>query len=234
MQVKLHISAGHWEAEVTPAAGPESGPDQAESAWCRVSGTAPLLTAEQKERLLAQLGDCPLELYKLLQGQDSPLLAASGLPPVQAESCSCGDAGCRHAAAAAQALAASPLQRLELAGLPREELLRGVFAVWPQEAEAASSTAATAGAGARSGSSRGGAAINEWIAEAAVEGTLHRAGPGFHSFEVKLPQELAADSGLPDAAKLLPGLPRAAQALELVREKAAARARETSLPKNGG
>ncbi|MFB5762385.1 phosphoribosylglycinamide synthetase [Paenibacillus medicaginis] len=230
MQVKLQISAGHWEAEVMPAGG--NGPDSAASAACRVAGTASLLTAERKEELLAELRDCPLELYKLLQGEDSPLLAAHGLPPVKAETCSCGDAACRHAAAVAQTLAASPLQRLELAGLPREELLRGVFAAWPQEPEGASSAAATAGAGARSTSSRGGAAINEWIAGAAAEGTLHRPGPGFHSFEVKLPQELGAGGGGPDAAKLLPGLPRAAQALELIREKAAARAREVYLSKN--
>ncbi|MDP4098549.1 phosphoribosylglycinamide synthetase [Paenibacillus sp. P96] len=234
MQVKLQISVGRWEAVVTPAAGPGNGSASAASPGYRVIGTAPLLTAERKARLLAELGECPLELYKLLQGQGTPLLDACDLSTAQAEACSCGAADCPHAAAAAQALAAAPLQRLQLAGLPREELLRGVFAAWPQEMEEASSAAAMAGAGTRGSSRSGGAAIGEWIAEAAAEGTLHRPGPGFHAVEVKLPQELVADSAAPDAAGLLPGLPRAAQAFELIRGKAAARAREAYPPKNSG
>ncbi|WP_366291201.1 hypothetical protein [Paenibacillus sp. AN1007] len=248
-KVELHMSPGMWTAEVNTAAN--SGKEASGSADANetgtastgvftVTGTLPQLSEAQREAVLAQLRRRPLALYALLRGGPAPeelagLLAAAepaGAPgdavPGAAAACTCGSAGCAHAAAAERAaaarLAAEPLQLLAHAGLPREALLAGVLGSWAEELAHDPSgpgrAAETAGRPqARAG--EGGAAVGEWIAEAAADGAMHQPGPGFGAVEVRLAQP-GTPPALPELTALLPGVPAAA-GLDLIRERVAAR-----------
>lgn len=250
-KIELHMSPGVWTAEVNTLA--DSGErlsgsadaDQtgtAASGMFKVKGTLAQLNETQREAVLAQLRKRPLALYALLRGGPAPeelagLLAAAELVDAPgaavlgaapAASCTCGRAGCAHAAAAERAvtarLAAEPLQLLAHAGLPREALLAGVLGSWAEELAHDPSgpgrAAETAGRPqARAG--EGGAAVGEWIAEAAADGAMHQPGPGFGAVEVRLAQP-GKPPALPELTALLQGVPAAA-GLDLIRERVATR-----------
>ncbi|MDP9701009.1 hypothetical protein J2T16_003922 [Paenibacillus intestini] len=249
--VELHMSPGVWTAEVNAAADSgETVPGSADtdqtgtaaSGVFTVTGTLPQLSEAQREAVLAQLRKRPLALYALLRGGPAPEELAGLLPAAApagtpseaalgaapAAACTCGRAGCAHAAAAERAvaarLAAEPLLQLAHAGLPREALLAGVLGSWAEELAHDPSgpgrAAETAGRPqARAG--EGGAAVGEWIAEAAADGAMHQPGPGFGAVEVRLAQP-GKPPALPELTALLPGVPAAA-GLDLIRERVAAR-----------
>lgn len=175
----------------------------------------------------AARGPAPAELAGLLPapaGAQGAALPGAAAPAA----CTCGRAGCAHAAAAERAvaarLAAEPLLQLAHAGLPREALLAGVLGSWAAELahdpSGAGRAAETAGRPqARAG--EGGAAVGEWIAEAAADGAMHQPGPGFGAVQVRLAQP-GKPPALPELTALLPGVPAAA-GLDLIRERVAAR-----------
>jgi len=247
-KIELHMSPGVWTAEVNTLAGVgEEVPDDADanqtgtaaSGMFKVKGTLAQLSETQREAVLAQLRQRPLALYALLRGGPAPeelagLLAAAeladapGAAVLGSAACTCGRAGCAHAAAAERAVtarfAAEPLQLLAHAGLPREALLAGVLGSWAEELAHDPSgpgrAAETAGRPqARAG--EGGAAVGEWIAEAAADGAMHQPGPGFGAVEVRLAQP-GKPPALPELTALLQGVPAAA-GLDLIRERVAAR-----------
>ncbi len=245
-KIELHMSPGVWTAEVNTAADPgeiASGFADADQTGTAVSGvftvngTLPQLSEAQREAVLTQLRKRPLALYALLRGGPAPEELAGLLPAAEpagapgaatAAACTCGRAGCPHAAAAERAvaarLAAEPLQQLAHAGLPREALLAGVLGSWAEELAhdpgGPGRAAETAGRPqARAG--EGGAAVGEWIAEAAADGAMHQPGPGFGAVEVRLAQS-GKPPALPELTALLPGVPAAA-GLDLIRERVAAR-----------
>ncbi|PQP83625.1 hypothetical protein C0Q44_02755 [Paenibacillus sp. PCH8] len=248
-KIELHMSPGGWTAEVNTTA--DAGHDASASADAvengtaisglfTVTGTLPQLSEGQREAVLAQLRKRPLALYALLRGGPAPeelagLLPAApeGLPGAAATAsaavaCTCGRTGCAHAAAAERAvaarLAAEPLLQLAHAGLPREALLAGVLGTWAEELAHDPSgpgrAAETAGRPQVRGG-EGGAAVGEWIAEAAADGAMHQPGPGFGAIEVHLAKPGKAPA-LPELTALMPGVPATA-GLDLIRERVAAR-----------
>ncbi|WP_145407921.1 hypothetical protein [Paenibacillus xylanexedens] len=135
--------------------------------------------------------------------------------------------------AAAARYAAEPLLQLAHAGLPREALLAGVLGSWAEELahEPGGSGRAAETAGrpqARGG--EGGAAVGEWIAEAAAEGAMHQPGPGFGAVQVQLAQP-GKPPATPELTALLPGVPAVA-GLTLIRERVAARIWQAVQKKN--
>ena len=205
--VELHMSPV-WTAEVnTVADSAEIVPSSADvgsdrnSRIRRVHGHRCAAAAKRAEReaVLAQLRKRPLALYALLRGGPAPEELAGLLPAAlpageaalgaaPAAACTCGRADCAHAAAAERAvaarLAAELLLQLAHAGL-REALLRcaGIGQRNLPMIPAARRAAEMAGRPqARAG--EGGAAVGEWIAEAAADGAMHQPGPGFGAVEV--------------------------------------------------
>ncbi|WP_315794377.1 hypothetical protein [Paenibacillus sp. BIC5C1] len=212
-----------------------------------VTGTLPQLSEAEREAVLAQLRKRPLALYALLRGGPAPAELDGLLPrhaPSEAEqgtaslggslsaggaaTCTCGRPECAHAAAAERAVAArfaaEPLLQLAHAGLPREALLAGVLGSWAEELAHDPSgpgrAAETAGRPQARGG-EGGAAVGEWIAEAAADGAMHQPGPGFGAVKVRLAQP-GKPPATPELAALLPGVPATA-GLALIRERVAAR-----------
>ncbi|UPK44517.1 hypothetical protein [Paenibacillus pabuli] len=245
--VELHMSPGGWTAEVSADA--DAGKDALASAGkiesakglFTVTGTLPQLSEAEREAVLAQLRKRPLALYALLRGGPAPAELAGLLPAAPGEAaagsslgaggaaaCTCGRPGCAHAAAAERAVAArfaaEPLLQLAHAGLPREALLAGVLGSWAEELAHDPSgpgrAAETAGRPQARGG-EGGAAVGEWIAEAAADGAMHQPGPGFGAVEVRLAQP-GKPPATPELAALLPGVPATA-GLALIRERVAAR-----------
>ncbi|MDO7906668.1 hypothetical protein Q5741_09565 [Paenibacillus sp. JX-17] len=216
--VELTIETGRWSAVVRSADGTA----------VRLAGTGARLGDAARAQLLARLQARPIELYRLLQGEPAPAVAAL-LPPLPDDAAAEDGSEPPRALAEAvrEALTAEPLLRLALAGLPRAELLAGVFGSWAEElaAQGAPRRAPAAEPAVR-GEARGAAgAVGDWIAEAAAAGTLHQPGPGFSSVEVRLPQELQPQEPPAGLAALLPGQPRAAEGLALVRARTAEAAR---------
>lgn len=238
LQMQPSSAPGAWTAEVSPASGhharmqaPEAEPDLADSGDgpFTVTVVQAHLDAGARAALLAELRRRPQALYALLRGGPAPAELAGLLPAApEAGACTCGRAGCAHAAAAVRAAAArcaaEPLQQLAQAGLPREALLAGVFGSWAEaladDPNGASRAAETAGRPQARGG-EGGAAVGEWIAEAAADGALHQPGPGFGAVQVQL-AEPGKPPALPQLEALLPGKPAAA-GLALIRERVAAR-----------
>lgn len=224
-----------------------------------VTCTLPQLGEAAREAIFAELRERPLALYALLrsgaaQAQAPVSAELAALLPAAAEftlaaepaaqatlgaaaTCSCGSPGCAHVAAAVQAAAAryaaEPLLQLAHAGLPREALLAGVLGSWAEELahEPGGSGRAAETAGrpqARGG--EGGAAVGEWIAEAAAEGAMHQPGPGFGAVQVQLAQP-GKPPATPELTALLPGVPAVA-GLTLIRERVAARIWQAVQKKN--
>ncbi|WP_143021576.1 hypothetical protein [Paenibacillus sp. OK060] len=249
--VELHMSPGGWTAEVSAAsdAGKEvlaaAGKTESAEGLFTVTGTLQQFSEAEREAVLAQLRKRPLALYALLRGGPAPAELAGLLPaaPSEAElgtaaggslsaggtaACTCGRPRCAHAAAAERAVAArfaaEPLLQLAHAGLPREVLLAGVLGSWAEELAHDPSgpgrAAETAGRPQARGG-EGGAAVGEWIAEAAADGAMHQPGPGFGAVKVRLAQP-GKPPATPELAALLPGVPATA-GLALIRERVAAR-----------
>ncbi|WP_340015500.1 hypothetical protein [Paenibacillus sp. FSL K6-1318] len=247
-KIELHMSPGGWTAEVNTAADAEQensdsaaeGKTGSAAGVFTVTGTPAPLSEAQREAVLAQLRKRPLTLYALLRGGPAPDELAGLLPAAQAPegppgaatasaavACTCGRPSA-HAAAAERAvaarLAAEPLLQLAHAGLPREALLAGVLGAWAEELAHDPSgpgrAAETAGRPQVRGG-EGGAAVGEWIAEAAADGAMHQPGPGFGAVEVRLTQP-GKPPALPELTALLPGVPATA-GLDLIRERVAAR-----------
>ncbi|MCG7386258.1 hypothetical protein [Paenibacillus sp. ACRRY] len=233
--VELHMSPGGWTAEVSEGAeahqNASADAEQAGTATSlfTVTGTLPQLSENAREAVLAQLRKRPLALYALLRGGPAPAELAGLLPSAPAAAaCTCGRTDCAHAAAAEHAIAArfaaEPLLQLAHAGLPREALLAGVLGSWAEELahdpSSAGRAAETAGRPQARGG-EGGAAVGEWIAEAAADGAMHVPGPGFGAVQVRLAQP-GKPPATPELAALLPGVPVAA-GLTMIRERVAAR-----------
>ncbi|RRJ63734.1 hypothetical protein EHV15_12940 [Paenibacillus oralis] len=163
--------------------------------------------------------------------------------------CACGEPGCARAAeavaAAEAAWARDAALRLEALGWTPEALAGAVWAAWAAAAplpdpEAALRQAAGPREGERraSGPGGGGAALAEWLAEAAEQGRLHEPGPEFHDIGVELgrPDAAGEPPGGPDPAPwaaLLPGVPGAAQGLALVAAQVRQRAERLAAPLRG-
>ncbi|WDQ34179.1 hypothetical protein PTQ21_08035 [Paenibacillus marchantiae] len=249
--VELHMSPGGWTAEVSAASDASkevlaaAGKTESAEGLFTVTGTLQQFSEAEREAVLAQLRKRPLALYALLRGGPAPAELAGLLPatPSEAElgtaaggslsaggaaTCTCGRTGCAHASAAERAVAArfaaEPLLQLAHAGLPREALLAGVLGSWAEELAHDPSgpgrAAETAGRPQARGG-EGGAAVGEWIAEAAADGAMHQPGPGFGAVKVRLAQP-GKPPATPELAALLPGVPATA-GLALIRERVAAR-----------
>ncbi|WP_342416501.1 phosphoribosylglycinamide synthetase [Paenibacillus sp. FSL R10-2782] len=227
LRVKLRVTSGQWEAEVEEY-GTDNGSATAQAA--RWTGTVPVLDPEQQTAWLEQLKAEPWDIYRFIQGEaclslDEVVQVAAAAATSNLED---GAGAADEAKKALQAgLESEPLLGLELIGMTREALLEFVFSAWAGELSHVQGTSpalepTSRSEGARSGSS----AISEWIAESAAEGALHRPGAGFHAIEIRLPQKLAR-MNVADITVLLPGLPRAEEALKLIRERVAERARAT-------
>ncbi|MGZ7443313.1 hypothetical protein [Paenibacillus sp. TH7-28] len=163
--------------------------------------------------------------------------------------CACGAPGCARAAeaiaAAEAAWARDAALRLKALGWTPEALAGAVWAAWAAAAplpdpEAALRQAAGPREGERraSGPGGGGAALAEWLAEAAEQGRLHEPGPEFHDLGVELgrPDAAGEPPGGPDPAPwaaLLPGVPGAAQGLALVAAQVRQRAERLAAPLRG-
>ncbi|WP_440115938.1 hypothetical protein [Paenibacillus sp. QZ-Y1] len=239
-EVNTAADAGHNDSASANAGKTVSGA----GGLFTVTGTLPQLSEAAREAVLVQLRERPLTLYALLRGGPAPAELAELLPAVPggapgtaaeaplsagAAVCTCGRPGCAHAAAAEHAFAArfaaEPLLQLAHAGLPREALLAGVLGAWAEELAHAPSSpgraAETAGRPQARGG-EGGAAVGEWIAEAAADGAMHQPGPGFGAVEVRLAKPGKPPATPEIAALLPPGVPATA-GLTLIRERVAAR-----------
>ncbi|SMF91047.1 hypothetical protein SAMN05661091_5332 [Paenibacillus uliginis N3/975] len=200
----------------------------------RVSIPVQMLEPAAKDGVLHRLSGDPQALYRLLQSRPAPWLdewAPSSVPDEgSAARCTCGRAACEHAAAVLEAarerLAAEPLQRLALLGLPREALLAGVFGAWAEAAPPAARGSAEEAAARPKEKALSGPSPGEWLAEAAAEGRLHRPGPLLQEVEVRLapppPPGQLGPAG--DWAGLLPQVRGASKALGLVVREAANKA----------
>ncbi|WP_413374936.1 hypothetical protein [Paenibacillus taichungensis] len=224
-----------------------AGKTESDEGLFTVTGTLHQLSEAEREAVLAQLRKRPLALYALLRGGPAPgeldgllprhapseavpgtAVAGGSLNAGGTAACTCGRSGCAHAAAAERAVAArfaaEPLLQLAHAGLPREALLAGVLGSWGEELAHDPSgpgrAAETAGRPQARGG-EGGAAVGEWIAEAAADGAMHQPGPGFGAVKVRLAQP-GKPPATPELAALLPGVPATA-GLALIRERVAAR-----------
>ncbi|MGG1931967.1 hypothetical protein [Paenibacillus macerans] len=162
--------------------------------------------------------------------------------------CACGVPGCARAAeavaAAEAAWARNAVLRLKALGWTTETLAAAVWDAWAAAAPLPDPEAALRrAAGPREGERRasgpgGGAALAEWLAEAAEQGRLHEPGPEFHDIGVELgrPDAAGEPPGGPDPAAwaaLLPGVPGAAQGLALVAAQVRQRAERLAAPLRG-
>lgn len=199
--------------------------------------------AERKHEVLHQLSAHPGELYDLLQDSLNGGLAVLELLPADAELEQAYEqtAGVLPGGIllprVKQQLAKEPLLAFALRGLPKEELLSGVFALWAEQVnepdmeaeDAAVAPVSLAAELARL--ERKGPAVSsgEWLAEAAAEGSLHQPGPLFHEISARpfpaVPDVIEPEE---DWSTLLPQTPKALEGLALlmrrVSEAAARRA----------
>jgi hypothetical protein len=225
-RVKLRVSDGQWEAEVEEY-GTENGSVAVHSHTASWTGPLPVLAPEQRTALLEQLKAEPLDVYRLLQGEACHALYTVVQAAADTAVCSLeGDVLADDAKTALKAgLESEPLLCLELIGMTREALLEHIFSAWAGELSHVQGASPALEPTSRSESGRSGsAAIGDWIAESAAEGALHRPGAGFHAIEISLTQKLMPVNEA-DITALLPGLPRAEEALKLIRERVADRAR---------
>lgn len=227
-RVKLRVTDGQWEAEVEEEYGSENGSATAQAV--RWTGTVPVLDPEQRTAWLEQLKAEPWDIYRFMQGEACPSLdeVVQAAADAATSSLENGVGAADEAKKALQAgLESDPLLGLELIEMTREALLEFVFSAWAGELSHVQGASPALEPTSRSeGTRSGSAAISEWIAEFAAEGALHRPGAGFHAIEIRLPQKLAPVNEA-DITALLPGLPRAEEALKLIRERVAERARAT-------
>lgn len=229
MRVKLQVSAGSWEVEVTEYAGQE---ERVPVRSYHVTGSQPVFTLSQKKEWMDLMKEKPLDLYRLLSGQYIPAIEAISKAAVDSiNSLSEGEQDVPRESLKS-ALETEPLLCLELAGVTRDELLDSVFDAWAAELAHIPQTTLAVESLPREGARGSAAAISDWIAESAAQGALHRPGPGFYEIDIHLSQDLPQDQPVHDAAALLPNLPRAGEALAIVRARVAARAR-AAIPGQG-
>ncbi|MBO3283048.1 phosphoribosylglycinamide synthetase [Paenibacillus sp. SEL3] len=227
-RVKLKVTDGQWIAELdrNGLEGESTGVPSAHAVqWM---GPAPVLNPEQRKAWLEQLKADPLDIYRFLQGKTC--LSLDEIVQLAAETATSSmEDGVGVVDDVKKALQtgmeSEPQTCLELIGMTREELLEYVFSAWAGELSHVQGTSPALESTSRpEGGRSGSAAISEWIAESAAEGALHRPGAGFHAIEIHLPQKLVPKKEA-DITALLPGLPRAEEALKLIRERVAERAR---------
>ncbi|URJ47299.3 phosphoribosylglycinamide synthetase [Paenibacillus polymyxa] len=227
-RVKLKVTDGQWIAELdgNGLEGESTGVSSTHTVqW---TGPAPVLNPEQRKAWLEQLKADPLDIYRFLQGETC--LSLDEIVQLAAETATSsmedGVGVVDDVKKALQTgLESEPQTCLELIGMTREELLEYVFSAWAGElSHVQGASPALESTSRPEGGRSGSAAISEWIAESAAEGALHRPGAGFHAIEIRLPQKLAPKKEA-DITALLPGLPRAEEALKLIRERVAERAR---------
>ncbi|WP_431090710.1 phosphoribosylglycinamide synthetase [Paenibacillus sp. 8b26] len=225
--VKLRVTDGQWEADVE-GYGTEN--DSATAQAVRWTGSVPVLSPEQRTAWLEQLKAEPWDIYRFMQGEACPSLdeVVQAAADTATSSLEDGVGAAEEARKALQAgVESDPLLGLELIGMKREALLEFVFSAWAGELSHVQGASPALEPTSRSEGARSGSvAISEWIAESAAEGALHRPGAGFHAIEIRLPQKPAPVNEA-DITALLPGLPRAKEALKLIRERVAERARAT-------
>jgi len=227
-RVKLQVTDGQWiaESDGNGLEGESTGvPSTHAVQW---TGPAPVLNPEQRKAWLEQLKADPLDIYRFLQGKtclsldEIVQLAAEAATSSMEDGVGVVD---DMKKALQTGLESEPQTCLELIGMTREELLEYVFSAWAGELSHVQGTSPALESTSRpEGGRSGSAAISEWIAESAAEGALHRPGAGFHAIEIRLPQKLVPKKET-DITSLLPGLPRAEEALKLIRERVAERAR---------
>ncbi|MGG4219045.1 phosphoribosylglycinamide synthetase [Paenibacillus jamilae] len=227
-QVKLKVTDGRWIVELDGNGLEDESADVPFAHPVQWTGPVPVLNLEQREAWLEQLKAEPLDIYRFLQGE--ACLSLDEIVQFAAEAAVANrENGLGAIDDVKQALQAGLKVESqlcpELIGMTREELLEYVFSAWAGELSHVQRTSPALESTSRAESGRSGsAAISEWIAESAAEGALHRPGAGFHAIEIRLPQKLASKKET-DITSLLPGLPRAEEALKLIRERVAERAR---------
>ncbi|QOH60413.1 phosphoribosylglycinamide synthetase [Paenibacillus polymyxa] len=226
-QVKLKVTDGRWIVELdgNGLEGKSTGVPFAHPVqW---TGPVPVLNLEQRGAWLEQLKVEPLDIYRLLKGE--ACLSLDEIVQLAAETAiSSRENGVGAVEDVKKALQAGlenePQHCPALIGMTQEELLEYVFSAWAGELSHMQRTSPALEPTSRAEGGRSGtAAISEWIAESAAEGALHRPGAGFHAIVIRLPQKLAFKKET-DITSLLPGLPRAEEALKLIRERVAERA----------
>ncbi|WNS41747.1 hypothetical protein [Paenibacillus sp. MMS20-IR301] len=209
LELRLEVLPGIIKAagSLGSAAGgragqPGSKRTGAEEQLKRVSLTLniPVWSAERKREVIGRLSGHPGELYDVLQGSLNGGPAQLELLPTDSElqqAVSGQETGALPAeellARVKRQLADEPLLAFALRGLPKEELLSGVFALWAgQGNERSGETGGTSPAPGTLASElarleRKGPAVSssEWLAEAAAEGSLHQPGPLFHEISAR-------------------------------------------------
>lgn len=227
-RVKLKVADGQWVAEIDV----DDTECRTAAVAARWTGSVPVLSPEQRTAWLEQLKAEPWDIYRFLQGE--VCLSLQDVVQAAAETAAFSlEDGMGTAYDVKKALRAGlksePQLCLRLIGMTREELLEYVFSAWAGELSHVQGISPALEPSSRLEGRHGGSAvISEWIAESAAEGALHRLGAGFHAIEIRLPQKLASKNET-DITALLPGLPRAEEALKLIRERVAERAR-TAIP----
>lgn len=237
MHMQLEAAPGRLKAVWVPAQGTAAGGKERGQTPAEPEGYTQVLKmdvwpAGKRREVVERLADRPLEWYGLLKGRLPEWLAGLGLWPGEAELAGHGqaDSGTAGSAESLSAvidrLAKEPLTALALRGLPKEELADAVFAIWAKDEDAvpAEETGPADLAAELARLEKKGAAVSagEWLAEAAEEGSLHQPGPLFLEVrDRKVPAEPARSPETGNWQKLLPGVPRAAEGLELIKRRAA-------------
>ncbi|MEC0091535.1 hypothetical protein [Paenibacillus macquariensis] len=181
-----------------------------------------------QQEILIELQNAAHDLYLLLKGE-TPMWLVDLLPSstdimmMNEATCHCGNPNCEEMITvrkyAEQQLSADPVMRLTLMGLPRKELLSGVFGVWsaaiiPKAKEFAGVEASLIEEKGKSGPSPG-----EWLAEAAEQGRLHEPGPLFREVTLKLTPPEDGENQLDDWTPLLKGSLGVQKALKMIMKK---------------
>ncbi|OAB45420.1 hypothetical protein [Paenibacillus glacialis] len=180
-----------------------------------------------KEEILLELKNSPHDLYLLLKGTTpqwlNDLMPSSKEILMEEATCSCGNSNCQEILVvreyAGQQLSIDPVMQLTLMGLPRKELMSGVFGVWsasinPKAKEFAGVEASLMEEKGKSGPSPG-----EWLAEAAEQGRLHEPGPLFREVTLNLKPPEDGENQLDDWTPLLKGSLGVQKALKMIMKK---------------
>ncbi len=181
-----------------------------------------------QQEILIELQNTAHDLYLLLKGQtpvwlDDLLPSSTDIMMMNEATCHCGDSNCQEIITvreyAEQQLSSDPVMKLTLMGLPRKELLPGIFGAWssaiiPKAKEFAGVEATLTEEKGKSGPSPG-----EWLAEAAEQGRLHEPGPLFRDVTLKLTPPVDGENQLDDWTPLLKGSLGVQKALKMIMKK---------------
>ncbi|WP_438347814.1 hypothetical protein ACP8HI_19405 [Paenibacillus sp. FA6] len=182
-----------------------------------------------QEGILLELRENAHDLYRLLSGE-TPLWLHDLLPSstnlmLGEATCHCGDSTCPSLLSvreyASQQLAADPMMRLTLMGLPRKELLLSIFGTWSASTTSQTKEIAIVEASLIEEKEKIGPTPGDWLAEAAEQGRLHEPGPLFRDVTIHLSPPEDSELHADDWTPLLQGVPGVQKALRMILKKTA-------------